>query len=1084
MANKSTNQNIICDVYDPLNKLKNIGTKLSDFKEIEDSEKKKKFSILGKGNFACTEKMISKFNNSIYAIKKQNLKDPKFDINNFYREIQIMIHLDNENIVKLYGYFKDNESIDKYKEIYPDYKNENQDVSILCIVMEYIPNGTIENFYKKHMLKYQNNFVPIEQSFIINVFKQVLNALIYLEKKSIMHRDIKPDNLLLDQNNNVKIADFGISAVHVDQNIQNINNDPRLLSTNTRIGPRFFVSPEIEKNQNYDYRTDIYSLGLTILCLMSEQFPISLVNNPGPNQSLKNVNINSIDNRYNIYLRKLVLRMIRENMNLRPYALQALEELNYIEKLINNPDNEDIKKLIISLEDIGTKLSDFEEIGSLDKSYTILGKGNFGYAEKMKSKLNNSIYAIKKIDKKSQKFNENDFKRETEIMIGLYHDNIIRFFGYFEDKENINKYKEIYQNDPNVQNEVKDKEIYCLVLEYAANGSLENYYKKHRNNCPNPDNFIPIEQKFIIKILRQALEALAYLHNKSIMHRDVKLDNILLDDNYNVKLSDFGLSVLYNDENPLNKNKDKNLITHCTQVGRVDFIPPEIEKCENYDFRVDIYSLGLTMLCLMSRQYPIKLNKNQGPNTGYKIIFTNYIDNGYNDYLKKLVLRMMNNKIYLRPDSEKALDEIKYIEEFINNPSNQFIKNYFDNKNQPQQIQLTSIDNSGNIQENQNQISTSQPPNNDNISRVSSNPNPPSHLSEQYDIHNSNLENQFPSSRDNSNLIRQSNTSLIRVLQCLYFPINKDINSTNFIINYTFGEKKKELLSFKIINTIDYIAKNYFNNCSIAVEEFRKILSKTEKYFKGNDYMVKKIDYFRGNDEIEPKWIFLFIFKIFNYDFINNDITWNNQIFNDNIQIFLPINFIDTTNKNINTFRNKYRNTFIDKFYFILLNLVTCTECRNIIDVNYNIAYFIELPAISENSISTLIYNYMSNIDSLNVGNYICNYCSKSVIGIKNKSFLNTPKYLIIEFIDLPKNKKQFELQIDLTTYILSNQGPKKYLLYALICSDNNGQFYAYIRINGSWFFYYGYNYCQQVFFETINQYNPHFAIYEGIYNN
>ena len=48
-----------------------------------------------------------------------------------------------------------------------------------------------------------------------------------------------------------------------------------------------------------------------------------------------------------------------------------------------------LKKFIISLEDIGTKLSDFEEIRNLDKSYTLLGKGNFGYAEKMKSKLNN-----------------------------------------------------------------------------------------------------------------------------------------------------------------------------------------------------------------------------------------------------------------------------------------------------------------------------------------------------------------------------------------------------------------------------------------------------------------------------------------------------------------------------------------------------------------------------------------------------------------------------------------------------------------------------------------------------------------------
>ena len=1089
MANNGANLN---NIYDPLNKLKYIGTKLSDFQEIEDLPKKKKYNVLGKGNFGYTEKMLSKLNNSIYAIKKLKINSPKFDLKSFNREIKIMINLDNENIVKLYGYFIDNEPINKYKEINPEEPNIHQDVSIACIVMEYIPNGTINDLYRNHMLKYQNNFVPIEQTFIIKIFKQILNALIYLEKKSIMHRDIKPDNLLLDQNYNIKIGDFGISAIHVDQNIQNTNNDPLLLSNNTHIGPRHFVSPEIEKNQEYDYRSDIYSLGLTMLCLMSTQYPISLVNNPGPNQSLKDVNINYIDKSYNLYLKKLVLRMIEEDMKLRPHAFQAFEELYYIEKYINNPNNEQIKKFVIRLEDIGTKLSDFEEIQSINKSYTLLGKGNFGYAEKMKSKLNNSVYAIKKIDKNSKKFNENDFFRETEIMIGLYHENIIRFYGYFEDKENINKYKEIYANDSNIQNESKDKEIYCLVLEYAANGSLESYYKNHMKNYPNPNYFVPIEQKLIIKMLRQALEALAYLHIKGIMHRDIKLDNLLLDDNYNIKITDFGISALYNDQNPLNKDKDKKLITHCTQVGRPDFVSPEIERCEFYDFRADIYSLGLTILCLMSRKYPIEIFKNPNPNIGYKKVYTDFIDNSYNDYLKRLILRMIDNKIYVRPDAQKCLDEIKYIENFINDPSNQFAKNYLDNINQPKQIKLTSIDDKGNqfnnknIQTNQNQFSNIQKPNNMNTNiinqyyannRVLNNPTPPNQLYNQYDIHHNNQNTNEPNtSKSSTNIsiyLRQNNTSLIRVLQCLYIPVNKDIKNTNYILNYMLGERKKELLSYKIINTIDYIATNYFSNCVVAVGEFRRILS-------------KKVDIFQGYDEIEPKWIFYFLFKIFNDEFLNYKITWINKIFDERTETNVPINFINNAKKNIDSFKEKYRNTFVDNFYFILLNIVVCTECGYKIDIKSNlVTYYIELPASSKNSISELIYKYMSCFnDNMNNGYFDCVCCRKKVIGIKNKSFLNTPKYLLIEFKDNPKNEKQLELQIDLAFYACSNKGPRKYLLFALICRDNYNKYLAYIRINGNWFCYYGENNCQQVFFESINQFSPYFAIYEGIDSN
>ena len=106
---------------------------------------------------------------------------------------------------------------------------------------------------------------------------------------------------------------------------------------------------------------------------------------------------------------------------------------------------------IKSLEKIGTKLSDFEEVPNQKKnlSYYVLGKGNFGYAEKMKSRKNGMYYAIKKLVK--TKLNLKNFHRETEIMFNLNHENIVKFYGYFEDKEKITKYKEIYQEKKDIQ---------------------------------------------------------------------------------------------------------------------------------------------------------------------------------------------------------------------------------------------------------------------------------------------------------------------------------------------------------------------------------------------------------------------------------------------------------------------------------------------------------------------------------------------------------------------------------------------------------------------------------------------------------
>ena len=181
------------NVYNPLNELTGIGTRLSHFEEIPNIEKGKNYSLLGKGNFGYAEKMKSKINNMLYAIKKQVKDNPDFNITNFYRETEIMIDLEHENIDRFYGYFDDKEKIEKYKNIYESkegIENETQDKEILCLVLEYIPNGSLENYYENYYKNNKNN-TPINQDFIINIFKQILNALNYLKEKNILHRDIR-----------------------------------------------------------------------------------------------------------------------------------------------------------------------------------------------------------------------------------------------------------------------------------------------------------------------------------------------------------------------------------------------------------------------------------------------------------------------------------------------------------------------------------------------------------------------------------------------------------------------------------------------------------------------------------------------------------------------------------------------------------------------------------------------------------------------------------------------------------------------------------------------------------------------------
>ena len=146
------------------------------------------------------------------------------------------------------------------------------------------------------------------------------------------------------------------------------------------------------------------------------------------------------------------------------------------------------------------------------------------------------------------------------------------------------------------------------------------------------DNFIPLEEKIVIKLFKQLLEAIKYLHDRSIIHRDIIPDNILLDENYNVKISEFGISALIKDNNILNARKDRDLFSEHTTKGRLDFVCPEMFTRNDYDYQANIFPLGLTILYLMSFVKPIIMFKDQFRKSN-RYIKKEYMSKYYNEYL-------------------------------------------------------------------------------------------------------------------------------------------------------------------------------------------------------------------------------------------------------------------------------------------------------------------------------------------------------------------------------------------------------------------------------------------------------------------
>jgi serine/threonine protein kinase len=129
------------------------------------------------------------------------------------------------------------------------------------IVMEYVDGKTIHQYCKDEQLNFKQ---------IIELFKQVLDAVQYAHNKGIVHRDIKPENILVNNQGQVKLLDFGI-ALATNNSTQQLT---QLTKTGEIVGTLAYMSPEqVSGNDDLDTRADVYSLGVVLYQLLSDSLP-------------------------------------------------------------------------------------------------------------------------------------------------------------------------------------------------------------------------------------------------------------------------------------------------------------------------------------------------------------------------------------------------------------------------------------------------------------------------------------------------------------------------------------------------------------------------------------------------------------------------------------------------------------------------------------------------------------------------------------------------------------------------------------------------------------------------------------------
>ena len=279
-----------------------------------------------------------------------------------------------------------------------------------------------------------------------------------------------------------------------------------------------------------------------------------------------------------------------------------------------------------------------------------LGSGSFGRVYLVSHNDSKKLFALKVIDKRKLMISYGKLDiiyNEINIHSKLSHENIIKLYNIHEDNESIN-----------------------IIMEYAEKGNLFQLISKEKSGLDESKAF----DYFI-----QVVNAVYYLHNNNIIHSDIKPENILIGNDNKIKLCDFGWA------------KELTLENRSTFCGTVEYMAPEIVGSENYDYSVDIWSLGILLYELLFGHSPFKANNTKNIILNIKTHELTYddknkkISNSCKDLIKKLLdsnpqKRLKIKDILEHPFVKKHSKKYTYKKKLSTVINEQEIKNNFINK--------------------------------------------------------------------------------------------------------------------------------------------------------------------------------------------------------------------------------------------------------------------------------------------------------------------------------------------------------------------------------------------------------------------
>ena len=498
--------------------------------------------IIGRGGMGAVFQAMDKRNSNKVAIK---ILDPRFAnreavIRRFYRETVATANLRHENIPRI---------MDVKRGRLPYY------------VMEYVEGAPLDR-----VLRERKSLAPAET---VDIACQVAKALAIAHENSIVHRDVKPSNIIVAKDGVAKVVDFGIA--HFDE-------DSDLTSSGQSLGTPQYMSPEQMEGKDVGPETDIYSLGVVLFeCLAGElpfpaRAPFARVFKDPPHLLQKRADTPA-------ELASLIMRCLDKNPDVRfTNGTELLEELKgCMAKLELNPshiipsETEDDEQTIdgiaapapIYVSDENLKKQLVLALPSRYSDVNHVGRGGMGAVFVAVDNESGNLVAIKVLDPRYLTSEElvRRFYRETIAISNLRHGNIPKIM------------------------DVKRGELPYFIMEFVPGESLDKILARKGK----------LTEKETISLAGQVASALAAAHEASIIHRDVKPANIIVTDEGIAKVLDFGLAHL----------DEGTALTQTGQpLGTPRYMSPEQIQGMQTEFSTDVYSLGYTMYEMATANQP------------------------------------------------------------------------------------------------------------------------------------------------------------------------------------------------------------------------------------------------------------------------------------------------------------------------------------------------------------------------------------------------------------------------------------------------------------------------------------------------